>query len=214
MQKYLARAGKNFAKYTGCRIKIKPFQFAIICCTLLQQRNGFFMQIITQFFMSPQQYVNEFDSLQISRPEKCPSCGLPNAFHRHGRYWRNIITDQYEERIPVARFCCKSCSLTVSVLPSFLLPRFQYSLACILTALNIIFATSSSLTALQRFYRRRFYRNSNRIAMFFREQMWQEAIPADKKEKARKLVCMLTVPTVETISQRFHQQYKRHFMAR
>lgn len=172
------------------------------------------MQIITQFIMSPQQYFTEFDSLQISRPEKCPNCGVPNSFHRHGRYWRNIVTDQYEERIPVARFRCKSCLLTVSMLPSFVLPRFQYSLVCILNALSAIFLMNSSLTALQRFYRRRFYQNANRIAMFFRDHMWQEAISADKKEKARKLVCMLTVPTVETISQRFHQQYKRHFMAR
>ena len=172
------------------------------------------MQIITQFSMSPQQYIIQFESLQISRPEKCPNCGVPNSFHGHGRYWRNVVTDQYEERIPVARFCCKVCSLTVSMLPSFVLPYFQYSLAFILAALSVIFLPSASLTALYRFYRCRFYLNLNRIEMFCREHGWFESISSDKKEKARKMVCMLTVPTAETFSQRFHQQYKLNFMAR
>jgi hypothetical protein len=171
------------------------------------------MQIITQFFMSPQQYILNFASLKINRPEKCPNCGVPHSFHRHGCYWRNVLTDKYEERIPITRFCCKVCSLTVSMLPSFVLPYFQYSLEYILATLNAIFLSAASLTALYRFYRHRFYLNVNRVAMFCRECGWLEAIPSDKKEKARKMVCMLTVPTVETFSQKFHQHYKLNFMA-
>lgn len=172
------------------------------------------MQIITHFSMSSQQYILQFKSLQISRPEKCPNCGVSNSFHGHGCYWRNIVTDNYEERMPVARFCCKVCSLTVSMLPSFVLPYFQHSLAFILAALSVIFLPSTKLTALFRFYQCRFFLNLNRIEMFCREDGWLERVCADKKEKARKMVCMLTVPTAEIFSQRFHKQYKLNFMAR
>lgn len=171
------------------------------------------MQIVTQFSMSSKQYILEFENLQHNRPAKCPNCGVPNSLHTHGYYWRNVVSDKYEERIPIARFYCKVCSLTVSLLPNFVLPYFQYSLEFIIAALRIIFLASFKITALQRFYRCRFYRNLTRIEMFCREQGWLGEISTDKKERAKKLVCMLTVPTAETFSQRFHQQYKLNFMA-
>lgn len=172
------------------------------------------MQFIIQFELTPLEYIDNFDDLDIKRPELCPRCQVPNSFHKHGKYWRNIVSDDYEEYLPVARFCCKICKLTTSMLPAFVLPYFQYSLLYITTALKLIFITCQTrLTSLLRFYRKRFRINIIRIEMYLRDQSWQEISPQDEKEKARKIVCMLTVPTAETFSQKFHQQHKLNFMA-
>jgi len=172
------------------------------------------MQLIIQFSLTPNEYITQFEILDIKRPDLCPNCKVPHSFHKHGTYWRNIVDVNYEERLPIARFCCKVCRLTVSILPTFALPYFQYSLLYIITALHTIFlACQTQLTALFRFYRKRFRKNITRIEMFFRDQNWLESHPMEEKEKARKIVCMLTVPTAETFSQKFLKQHKLNFMA-
>ena len=63
---------------------------------------------------------NPFDI--ISRPEVCPACNRRDCFHRNGTYKRYVSRYQ----IKVARFLCKYCGVTVSVLPCFALPyRYQ-----------------------------------------------------------------------------------------
>jgi hypothetical protein len=59
---------------------------------------------------------NPFDV--VSEPEVCERCMARDCFHRHGVYWRYVL----EVRRKVARFLCKACRLTVSVLPAFVLP--------------------------------------------------------------------------------------------
>ena len=176
------------------------------------------MQITTLFRLTPVEYIERFNTLSISRPERCSLCGAYHSFYAHGSYWRNILTDEFEERIPIARFYCKVCKTTASLLPSFVLPYFQYSLEFILAALRLIFLSAENyfnkLAALFRFYKRRFTNNLTLLEMFFRNQGWSDPSPPDKKEKTIKMVCMLTVPTAETLSQRFHQHNKRNFMAK
>ena len=59
---------------------------------------------------------NPFDV--VSQPEVCGRCRGRDCFHRHGVYWRYV----QEARRKVARFLCRGCRLTVSILPSFVLP--------------------------------------------------------------------------------------------
>ena len=59
---------------------------------------------------------NPFDV--VSQPEVCGRCTGQDSFHRHGTYERYMA----ETRRKVARFLCKLCGLTVSVLPAFVLP--------------------------------------------------------------------------------------------
>jgi hypothetical protein len=153
----------------------------------------FFMQLIVEFTLTPLEYIAKFDDLDMKRPASCPRCQVPNPFHKHGTYWRNIVTADYEEHLPVARFCCKVCRLTTSMLPVFVLPYFQYSLLYIVTALQLIFvACQAHLTPLWRFYRKRFRNNVTRIEMCLRNQSWQDISPQDEKEKARKFVWLLS----------------------
>jgi len=69
----------------------------------------------------------------------CPQdrCGYPGRLRRHGFYERNALAVTISYRIVVARYLCPVCGRTVSVLPSFLLSRFQYSFACIVLSMFI-----------------------------------------------------------------------------
>jgi hypothetical protein len=69
-----------------------------------------------------------------------PGCHYQGRLRRHGFYTRNVLTFHAFFRIFIQRYYCKSCKHTVSLLPTFLLPYFQYSLACIFYSLfrNII----------------------------------------------------------------------------
>jgi hypothetical protein len=63
---------------------------------------------------------NPFDV--VARPDVCRTCARQGGFHRHGTYERYVSA----YRIKVARFRCRYCGLTVSMLPDFALPyRYQ-----------------------------------------------------------------------------------------
>ncbi len=57
----------------------------------------------------------------------CPHCRLKKTLHRHGFYARNAIVGGKVYRIYICRYRCSDCRRTMSVLPSFLLPFFQYT---------------------------------------------------------------------------------------
>lgn len=59
---------------------------------------------------------NPFDL--VSRPADCRVCGNQGGFHRNGTYERYFKS----VRVRVARFRCKYCGGSVSILPDFLLP--------------------------------------------------------------------------------------------
>ena len=59
---------------------------------------------------------NPFDV--VSAPAVCAGCQGQGCFHRHGTYERYV----QDTRRKVARFLCKVCRLTVSMLPAFVLP--------------------------------------------------------------------------------------------
>ena len=65
---------------------------------------------------------NPFDV--VPRPDVCSRCNQRGGFHRHAKYKRYV--SRYH--IWVARFCCKYCGCTVSMLPAFALPYLYQSL--------------------------------------------------------------------------------------
>ncbi|MDK2894345.1 MAG: hypothetical protein PWQ98_471 [Moorella sp. (in: firmicutes)] len=60
-----------------------------------------------------------------------PCCCYEGRLRRHGFFYRNALTLTASYVIVIQRYYCPACKKTVSLLPSFLAPRFQYSLACI-----------------------------------------------------------------------------------
>jgi len=57
----------------------------------------------------------------------CSHCSYLGYLHRHGRYFRNLITFHGCYKIPIQRYKCPSCNKTCSIRPFFILPYFQYS---------------------------------------------------------------------------------------
>lgn len=178
------------------------------------------MPIFHTFNLSPAQYRQQFKNLTIPRPECCPFCQAIHSFHRHGVYWRYVLGRQQEQQyVPVLRFLCRVCRHTLSILPAFVIPFFQYSVPVILSTLRTWFLKRGEQlnipAACLRFWRQRFNENLSRIEIFFRYRGVPDVIPQDQKEKAIKLLCMVsTFPKAETFSQTFHDHCKRHFMAR
>lgn len=178
------------------------------------------MPIFHSFNLSPAQYRHQFKSLDIPRPKCCPFCKSIHSFHRHGVYWRYVLDGRQEQQyVPAPRFLCRVCRHTLSILPTFVIPFFQYSVPVILSALRAWFLKTGNSpnvpAACLRFWRRRFNKNLSRIELFFRSRGAPQVIPQDAKEKTIKLLCMVsTFPKAETFSQTFQDHCKRHFMAR
>lgn len=57
---------------------------------------------------------------------------------KHGFYTRFALTLTATYLIFIQRYYCPSCKRTVSLLPSFLAPSFQYTLACIFFSFYLI----------------------------------------------------------------------------
>ena len=68
---------------------------------------------------------------------KCPNpcCRFEGRLRRHGFYTRNVLTLDATFIIVIQRYYCPVCKKTVSLLPTFVVPHFQYSLTCIFFAL-------------------------------------------------------------------------------
>lgn len=74
-------------------------------------------------------------------PEQCPSCGSEGCIVRFGSYLRKCCIDVDGEvhSLRVKRFKCKSCGVTISYLPSFLVPHKQYMASVIEEHFILIF---------------------------------------------------------------------------
>lgn len=95
-------------------------------------------------------------------------------------------------------------------MPSFLLPKFQYTAAFVVKAL---LKKVESYRELLRFHWRRFLRNLNAVQLFFRDAGQMDSLPEDKNRRAMKLLGTIEDSGEETFSMLFHRRYHRGFMA-
>lgn len=61
------------------------------------------------------------------RPRVCPECRIGKP-HKHGFYKRFYLDGFSCRLILIRRYYCSRCGATISFLPSFCIPKFQYSL--------------------------------------------------------------------------------------
>lgn len=133
-------------------------------------------------------YLSFYDVL---RPESCPICGIKCSLRKHGtysRYFCDLFTGT--QSIDILRYYCCSCGSTVSYLPSFALPRRQFSAGIISICLQLIFACGVSLKGVSRAYPvvsrvlvsnwvKRWYYNSNGIISVMRNYFGIQPQKAD-----------------------------------
>ena len=172
------------------------------------------MQLIYAFNISPREYYIRGKKNDFPGIETCPCCSYPSTLPRHGFYWRNALFRKSWYRIPILRLKCPSCGKTISLLPDFLLPYFQYSFEYILGAVRQFFVQNKTTIYYQllQFYRCRFLGNLNRIGAFFRDQGYRGLIP--EKDKAIKLLKLIgAFPKAKTFAKRFQDHFQHNFMA-
>lgn len=173
------------------------------------------MQIPWDFKLCPSQYSRQGREFIIFPLfDICPICHAAVRLHRHGFYSRNVLTADDEYRIEICRYLCLSCRATISLLPIFLLPRFQRCSITILEALKGFFARGiySLYRQITIFYVRRFQVNMNAVIMDFRERGLTFKIPEDDKERAIKLIDLLS-ETLASHPDNSEPTVHRNFMA-
>ncbi len=100
--------------------------------------------IISNFTNNITEYMNLEKEICIASICGCNTCGYGGRLHRHGYYFRNVITRDVIARIPILRLKCPSCNKTRSVLPSFLIPYYQYSFNVIFEVLYLSYVVKDS----------------------------------------------------------------------
>lgn len=153
---------------------------------------------------------NDFPDLEC-----CPICRAKNRLKRHGFYERNAIEAEVTFRILICRLLCPDCGKTVSILPIFLLPYFQYTTEFILRILISFWMTCGCLCTrqLRRFYEKRAYGKMTEMELFFREEGDLGILPDTRKEKAIKMIQMIQALGKATFVRRWWRHRISSFMA-
>lgn len=173
------------------------------------------MVIAHNFNISLEAYAARGVNNTFPRINRCPHCRSMVNLLRHGFYWRNAIEGEDLHRIPICRLKCPSCNITVSLLPDFLIPYFQYTVSTILDRLRCSFIDrviigQRQLTA---FYQKRYIKQLKQIEMFFRDYGFREPLPTSSKEKAIKLLEMILALGKATFVRRSTGYFIGNFMA-
>ena len=91
------------------------------------------------------------ESLYPPPPLKCPhrDCHTPMQLKKHGYYQRWLITETFQGHIRIRRYICPVCGKTVSMMPAFCIPHFQYGAEVIVNSVWSSFASGSIMQAAQ-----------------------------------------------------------------
>lgn len=195
------------------------------------------MQQIFLTSVSPAEYVRQGVNFKFPVPDAClnPECLMPIPPKKHGFYERNCLDAIYRGQVLIRRYYCPFCGKTVSYLPSFCLPYYQYSLAVIYMIIVNHIESGMSYASIIRnlrkhnpnlhlslqhveFYILRFLMNLNSIQIGLRQFLPDLALPdfgLDIKKGAKKILYIVNggFGTIQTFSQRFFEQCKRSFLS-
>ncbi|TCK08013.1 UNVERIFIED_ORG: hypothetical protein BDK47_10264 [Anoxybacillus amylolyticus] len=129
------------------------------------------------FGIDVQTYANLGKQNAFPSIHRCPHCQAKRILYRHGYYERNALVGKDVYRIWIARYRCVICKKTVTVLPTFLLPYFQYTIwtivhwlkECLSSLLGKEKSSSKFFPPRQGvgFYMRRFLAHLPRLRWFF-----------------------------------------------
>lgn len=158
-----------------------------------------------------------------------PCCSFQERLRKHGFYTRNALTLMATYLIVIQRYYCPACRKTVSLLPSSLAPRFQYSVSCIFFAVFQLSVRRLQLHKIAevinahacrqemshqqvRFYRKRVYDNQPLITAF----LGQQGLFLDDLEPASWLKTWSThvFRQLELFHLAYFSFHARHFMAK
>lgn len=185
------------------------------------------MQRIFLTSISSYEYAKQGVDFEFPVPNTCPNpeCLIPVAPKKHGFYERTCLDFCYRGRILIRRYYCPYCGKTISYLPSFCLPYYQYSLGVIYLVLTKYIESSMSYARIRRqfrerypdlqldiqhieFYLLRFLVNLHVIQVGLRHFRPDIALPDFGLD-----IKVDGFGEIHTFSQRFFEQCKRSFMS-
>jgi hypothetical protein len=188
------------------------------------------MQIVFDPGCSPQEYVAQ-GLVEPQRPRVCPRCRIGKP-HKHGFYKRFFLDGFKLRRILIRRYYCRRCGTATSFLPSFCVPKFQYSLHLLWEVLHLRLEKGLTLKrCIERllsrfprlhwlpqrisFYAKRFLANLPWIESMLRGIFPNMKLDLDAKKRAKKV--LVTVRTgfdqIQSPARLFHEQCHRSFLA-
>ena len=117
----------------------------------------------------------------------CPKCGAKHSFHRHAKYFRNLIVwhddGLTQEHLEILRLQCGSCGSTHAILTADVIPFSVFSVEAFLTLLSFCLTRNGSVlqaekktgVSYQLLYRflQIFYEYRGKLILFLRrETLW------------------------------------------
>ena len=99
------------------------------------------MQTIFLSRHKPEEYVDSDGGGEYpDAPKKCPygDCGINLEMKKNGFYARLLITLTFCGRIRIRRYKCPKCGRTLSMLPSFCIAGFSYSVDFVVALLQYV----------------------------------------------------------------------------
>lgn len=117
----------------------------------------FLLQNIFMTNSKPEDFNKPDENLFPEAPIRCVfhDCLIPIKMKKHGFYKRYVISGEYRGYIYIRRYICPCCGRTISFLPSFLIPYFQYAFPYILSFLCGYFKKDQSLRKYIEYLRRK-----------------------------------------------------------
>lgn len=108
------------------------------------------------FSVSPQVYYQLGTSNIFPDIDECPQrgCGSGKRLRRHGFYRRWVITPEGKYHVPIQRYYCSRCRRTVSMLPTFAAPYWQFSLGVVVWILQALYQLGLSTHGVVRQWQR------------------------------------------------------------
>ena len=105
------------------------------------------MQLIFNTEHSAEDFSKKDDGIFPQSPQRCPfkECALPVKLKKHGYYTRYFISKTFKGVLYIRRYICPVCGRTISMLPVFCLPNFQYSGPDIIKILHELYQSSIPL---------------------------------------------------------------------
>jgi hypothetical protein len=149
--------------------------------------------------------------------DHCPSCGClaSGNLHRHGYYWRYGIEGEDHIRIPICRYKCLSCGITISILPDFLIPYFQYTLHMIIEGIRrLLNKEKRQNRQLQVQHANRFYEKFHWVHSFFVDEGYRAGLSGDMKKEALKYITRIVDMGVSTFFRRSWGHLSTYFMGK
>ncbi|MGZ8884699.1 MAG: DUF6431 domain-containing protein [Halobacteriota archaeon] len=131
---------------------------------------------------------NHFPSIEC-----CPACHARARLKKHGFYERFAVEGENVWRLFIQRLKCVSCNKTFTILPDFLVPKFQSTFATILQLIREKLRQQKvhGSRQLAQFYTKRFLKRLPLVEMFFRSQGNLLVLPVDPIKKAIKAVQLI-----------------------